>query len=346
MDNRVCVLLVIVVVVFILKLPTSPTPTPTSWNNFEQAVSYKYSDVCEPTRDYFLFESQIISRKKKVGGDEFYVEALDAIGNTVAVAAVNDLLNGRYNYSWIPLKTSFFTHVKLTTQYFCGKGFLFPPAKKNWTDGGSKIKSFLYNFSGHVYYTKTEFPRIESLNTVAYGDSLMEQFVNDQSVVFKKVQSRLTKTTLVSKFIKPIELLLKKNDKSDKIILNSGVWDLLENYKDVAFSQHTHAMEELLTHIQRNHPTLQIIWKSMTAVHVHRCMCKTTQCSDRIKYMSSSRAKMLYSKQKKLLQKNFPTILFLDMYDYTFANANSTKILDGRHYQKSFNKKIWNRFFT
>ena len=348
MDDKFCIFAVISIFSFLAMIQTTPNDFVTILDNYKPTVSYRYSDVCKSTIDYVVLKSQIISRKKMFGGDEFYVEALDAMGNTVAVADVKDLLNGTYNYSWIPVKTSVFTHVKVTTQYFCGKGFLFPPAKRNWTDGGSKIKSFLYNLSGHVYlnHTKPEFTRLNSSNAVAYGDSLMEQFVMDKSVVFKKVQSRLTAKTLMSKFIKPIEKLLKKNHKAEKIILNSGVWDLLEAYEDDAFSQHTQAMEELLKHIELKYPNLQIIWKSMTAVHVHRCMCTTTQCSDRIKYMSSSRAKMLYSIQKELLKNKFPDIIFLDMYDYTFAHANSTKILDGRHYQDNFNKKLWNKFFN
>lgn len=300
---------------------------------------------CEVTTNYTVHESHVESYNKYIGGDEFYMEALDTSENVVAVAKVKDKLRGIYPYTWIPLKTSSFQKVRITTQYSCGKGYVNPPLKNTWPDSGAIIKSIEYDLKGQVYFNDTK--RLhDSSQLVAFGDSLMEQFTQNR-IPFVKVQAALMMSILQQRFIDPIDKMMSTNPNAKQIMLNSGVWDLLEGFVDPGFSEHIEAMEKLIKHIQTRYPNLTILWKSMTGVHIHRCDCKNNKpCSNRIKYMSSSRAKRIYELQKDLLKTTFPMVVFLDMYDYTFANANQSKVHDGRHYNKEFNKKLWKLFFT
>lgn len=159
------------------------------------------------------------------------------------------------------------------------------------------------------------------------------------------------------------------------LFLNSGVWDSMEDgsknttlyrcqrpYKnsqssaccdyDYEFSNHIQALRQLFTAIKEAYPKVTIAWKSMTALHVHNVKCRDNgACDNRAKYMSSSRAEKIFWKQKKLLDEEFPDVLFVDVYNLTRNVAHESKPNDGRHYkcprpQKSnVCKKMWSEAF-
>jgi hypothetical protein len=128
------------------------------------------------------------------------------------------------------------------------------------------------------------------------------------------------------------------------------VWDVLESgpeqeYED--FTDHLQAMVFLLMHLQNKYGAqIKIFWKSMTAMHIHRCDCAYNKaCKERVKYMSSTRAKTLYLAQKRTIETLFPYVTFLDMYQHTYVNAHQSRPNDGRHYTARYNDQLWTLFW-
>lgn len=312
---------------------------------------------CEPTFNYIVDEGRVYSVNKTVGGDEFYMVALDKGNNVVATALIEDRFDGSYTYKWFPLTTAHFCTIKITQQYTCGKGQLTPPLKDTWKNSGVTRLESSFEVEGFVKMKRFR-QTLNSTNMVAFGDSLMEQFVNDR-VPFLKCQAALSTNTLHSVFIPSIDKLIADNKNANKILLNSGVWDVLESNAEqryVGFTDHIQALTFLLQHLNTKYPSMDILWKSMTGMHVHNVDCDAVDtscyvincklaCWDRIRYMSTSRAYLLHTLQKHTISRLFPNITVLDMYDITYANAHNTKTGDGRHYTKEFNDKLWNEFF-
>jgi hypothetical protein len=188
------------------------------------------------------------------------------------------------------------------------------------------------------------------------GDSLMQQLYHGRpesyqdKVKYVSIQAPLATDTVTRKFLNPIiEVLANLNhDLNTLVVLNSGVWDLLENgsnqskpymsvsccIEDSCFDDHIQAMDELLSHLVHTFPRLSFAWKSMTAVHIHAIrQCDTKGCSERSKYMSTSRANILYRRQFNLLHSKYSLLHFIDLYNITFNRAHLMKENDGRHYK-------------
>lgn len=289
---------------------------------------------------------------KGVGGDEFYVSSYKN-GNLVAVADVNDLRNGSYTLDWYGQQSSAMVdRIVLTPQYTCGYGTFAPPTKQNWKNGKRShaepvtiLEHDQIKLKINPLVNQVRIPNGKTI--VAHGDSLMEQFTARRPVKYNKVQASLTTKKVVTHFLAPIDKLVTTHA-PDVLILNSGVWDILENgpeqeYEE--FTDHLQAMVFLLTHVQNKYSDIKIVWKSMTAMHLHRCDCGVSQaCNDRVKYMSASRAKALYLAQKNTIKNLFPRVTFLDMYYHTYANAHQSRPNDGRHYTVKFNDHLWTMF--
>ena len=145
------------------------------------------------------------------------------------------------------------------------------------------------------------------------------------------------------------------------LLLNSGIWDLLEdgtfsksktccNY-DLNFEDHLGSLRDLLLRIKYEFPNLTIGWKSVTAAHVHRTARRSeTACNFRIKYMSTSRATTIHQMQLELLKKEFPDVLIADLYELTSYRAHLSRPGDGRHYRcdrKNVDmcREMWNKAF-
>ena len=227
---------------------------------------------------------------------------------------------------------------------------------------------------------------------LALGDSLMEQMVQGGKLssktvvppwIYKKIQAPLASDKMETHFMKAVQkacktpqggmflgidknhVALPKRDacstNSTLLILNSGIWDLLEdgnfsksktccNY-DLNFEDHLGSLRALLLRIRDEFPYVTIGWKSVTAAHVHRTACGSeAACNLRIKYMSNSRATIIYQMQMELLQREFPDVLIVDLYEFTYYRAHLSRPGDGRHYRcdrKSVGmcQEMWNRAF-
>ena len=88
-------------------------------------------------------------------------------------------------------------------------------------------------------------------------------------------------------------------------------------------------------------PTATIYWKSPNALHEHQVVCSgkgEKQCTDRIKYMSSSRAEFLYRGQKQIMEEL--GVPFLDLYEGYYLSAEWTEDNDGRHYKRQLTGRM------
>ena len=214
---------------------------------------------------------------------------------------------------------------------------------------------------------------------LALGDSLMRQLVHGGLYAkrevappwtFRIIQAPLSSDTMEQAFLEPARKFCKNattgniflgteidrlsmpaegacSTNRTLLLLNSGVWDLLEDGSlrfpsisktccdyDTDFVNHLESLRNLLVSIRRHFPNVTIGWKSMTATHVHRVECgtKPTSCIRRVKYMSSSRSERLFEKQRTLLEDEFPGVLFVNTYDLTYSLAHHSVPGDGRHY--------------
>lgn len=207
----------------------------------------------------------------------------------------------------------------------------------------------------------------------AIGDSLMRQFtgmyhpdlyklnalrrdnigqVNSYGGAVLGARASLKSSTL-DKFIGLAKKLVRdqgiEGDKgSDYAIwLGSGVWDLLDNNHDEQpnFDDHLKALRELIG-IMKGLTNAKLYWKSMTGVHVHiahGANIKDDFAVERMSYCSTSRAKMLYDAQMKLMKEL--DIPVFDMYNFTFEAADQTLPGDARHFNGELNEMMMDYFY-
>jgi hypothetical protein len=162
-------------------------------------------------------------------------------------------------------------------------------------------------------------------------------------------------------------------------VIGSSVWDLLDDDAIASTSSLDHqdhldgirVMLNFLIHdfVQQysNLAKIQIVWKSPTAMHVHRVTedsemdvngvspatattmpglkgstsTPTSTTIDaskeqRVKYMSTSRTYHLYEIQKKLIDE-YPFVVWLDWYWSSYFSSLWTLKGDGRHYTEEWN---------
>lgn len=301
---------------------------------------------CQITSRYEIRNGLIVSYDsagvmKNIGGDEFYVHNKDF----TSAGFVTDLQNGSYSV----LMTTKFDDFVLIPQYSCGMGALFPPMKKDWDGPGTQdLKPFHFTFETPpfpiLYGPNKIIPIVFDKATYAFGDSLMEQFVGKLlGKHFKKVQSALSQSTMFHRFLLPILLFVPLN--ASTLIVNSGVWDVLEEIHK-SWDDHLKAVDYLLTQLTSLLPNTVIVWKSMTAMHVHNCDCSENRaCQNRIKYMSTSRAFKLFTLQRNVVEKH-EGVVFMDHYYDTFVSPHESRKRDGRHYTTRFNAKLRRKFIS
>jgi hypothetical protein len=257
--------------------------------------------------------------------------------------------------------------ISLTMQYSCGKGSLPPPRKLDWKSGGQLTKQIAIQFQIQNLSLPIKFQQegarsaplsLHNFQEVhLVGDSLMQQLYvghrssdRNKKIQYTRIQAPLATDTLQSKFIAPITSLVERleHQAGALVVLGSGIWDLLENGSneslpymsvscckdDFEFNDHIKAMDILLSNLSQKFPLVTFAWKSITAVHIHAIQsCNTKGCSERTKYMSTSRAHMLYKRQALLLRTKYPNIRLIDLYYISFNRAHLMKKNDGRHYK-------------
>ena len=318
---------------------------------------------------------------KTQGGDEFYVAYFDDYEisevDPTAVAWVLDHHDGTYELDFVstPLRRALrpgrrgkgILHVFF--QYTCSIGTLFPPTKEAWKSGGLS----------NLYFTQTNVPEppirlfeppskynLSQFATVFFvGDSLFHQLARTEepernyfrpnTYMADVIQSDLNMATLVPKFLNHLVtrhgrefegfvpgLKQQRDTKNIAVLIGSSVWDLLAStQQDPSWLNHLAACRSYVEEIQKRFPRITVIWKSGTAMHVHRLPADCAErnfCKKRTRYMSSSRAELLYRRQKQLMETlNVP---FLDLYEASYLSAYRSRHDDGRHYTDEWNNQI------
>eukprot|EP00957_Ditylum_brightwellii_P211619 15366385-Ditylum_brightwellii.AAC.1 len=314
---------------------------------------------------------------------------LDYYNNDTNIDTTDDLL---YKITYTKSHNAF--SIKNILQYSCGDGILPPPTKEFRFDSGALNREVPIQYpSPWLPVEKPSDPTKESSpqpqinlknfdRVLALGDSMMEQLVSGglhgknqvaPPWTYTRIQAPLSSDKMNQAFMIPVRKACKTPNAGDVILgshrlvagdacstnrtlllLNSGVWDLLEdgsmqspsvsktccNY-DADFDDHLTALRRLLSSIQHEFPYVTIGWKSMTASHIHRADCANNneRCKIRTKYMSTSRSAMILQKQMNLIEREFPDVLFANIYDLTYSRAHHSRPGDGRHFCCKFNPK-------
>ena len=137
-------------------------------------------------------------------------------------------------------------------------------------------------------------------------------------------------------------------------------YHIAHNYK--YWDDHLVACEQLIQHVRTTYPVEiveEIFWKSPSSLHIHvpilqlqkdansvklkRQYGGMTKLHNRLRYMSSSRAYQLHTKQQQLMKRL--NVTYLDVYQATYLSADHTYIGDGRHYLPYLNTMIMNWFY-
>ena len=320
---------------------------------------------------------------KTNGGDEYYITYSmpeNEKGYPDAVAHSKDLGDGTYELKFVqpllpgpdgkarPAAISGGGTVSVMLQYTCGLGGLMPPTKAGWTTGGAVNRLWTTKVDASVVppvvmardrSTVPEqfgFAFSNYKNAFSVGDSLMSQFIGGHYAEDHQRRSNMRtakqmgvslRTDTLEKFLGKVRDLLEGRDlygskgSNSALILGSGVWDILDNEKwQPNFDDHMEAVKQYIQAVQEM-TDAHIYWKSMTAMHIN--IVRNPLGFDRVRYMSSTRAKSIYDKQVELMRElNIPV---LDMYDMTYEAQEHTRPGDGRHYSVFFNDLLMDYFY-
>ena len=147
------------------------------------------------------------------------------------------------------------------------------------------------------------------------------------------------------------------NHHNTALIVGSCLWDILDaqdTLQGTNFDDHVGACREYIARLRRLYPGVTIVWKSPMAVHLHYVDLERVRKHDvstatlfgldRIRYMSRSRSRYIYERQKSLMQQL--DVPFLDLYEATFLSADWLYPGDGRHYRPDFNRMMLSWFYN
>ena len=189
----------------------------------------------------------------------------------------------------------------------------------------------------------------------------MDQFVGCQGVPFHSSTTIMPRvgaalnTQTVGKFIEFTEKGIEQAAafRNLAVVIGSSTWDILADDfgQGETFLDHCAAMRTWIETIRTKFPNVTLIWKSGTALHTHIVVNKQTnmfgppqKAMKRIKYMSSTRSRELYEKQKEICRELH--VPFLDVYDAYYLSGDFHFPTDGRHYRCELNQQVFNRFYS
>jgi hypothetical protein len=328
----------------------------------------QYSDA-----SWTLVSLDTKGRNKTMGGDEYYVTYTDASSKTVTlVAFYHDNGDGTYNldFSTTPLNAVNITGLGILTvhlQYTCGIGAMAQPQKLRWAYGGECATSWsLANVPTPSYRHFSPPTNVgidfSAYNTViGYGDSLMEGLFRYKN---RKGQALFRQNTTAYKENPRCELNNSTLDKLSKklrdwhghqlnqskiaLVIGSAVWDLGSGYNvDPNFVSHLQGARRYVEQLRQDYPNVQLYWKSASAFQPHvlgtHCI-KNQYCRSRTGYMSKSRSKIFYEKQKSLMAEL--DIPFLDLWDaYFLSGDHMMEKGDVIHYSSELNILMQSWFY-
>jgi hypothetical protein len=312
---------------------------------------------------------------KTVGGDEFLVTYTDASSKRTALGAfVHDNGEGTYSldFSTIPMnpvKISGYGNLTVHLQYTCGIGAMGQPLKDTWVTGATCGTSWtLENIttpSYRVFSPPTNIDFTPFSMVIGYGDSLTQGLFRYKSTRKDPRMHLYRPNTTDFTFGLPglelqkdtvddlVEALVtwhghQLNQSNVALVVGSAVWDLLsKDTVDPHFANHLVGARQYIKRLEHEYPNVQLYWRSASAfqpqVLPDYCF-RSPVCTWRTRYMSNSRARILYEKQKSLMAEL--GIPFLDLWEaYYLSGDHMLTGADGRHYNSDLNILMQSWFY-
>ena len=257
-------------------------------------------------------------------------------------------------------------------QYTCGWGMIPFGDKQNWRTGGAIMKTYkdikvprLFprnirsfqqpNLDGQVDLAKYK-------RVVMFGDSNLQDLYTNNAPRFPNLkfasrpEAALAKRTMKQRFLPKILWYLNETihqesqdvigtkDNRYALLLGSACWDIVFGKKAGRnFGLHIWSLEEMLTSIQDQFPSVDVYWHSGYALHIHVAgMMEGWEDREPLKYMSFSRSQLLYKKQMDLINKRLAKshTTVLDFMDATYLLAEYYKEGDARHVQPDVSRLL------
>jgi hypothetical protein len=365
-----------------------------------------------------LFSLDSDGNRKTKGGDEFYVryeeltlvDDVDADENvsreitTQAVAFTSDRNNGNYELDFCttpmyPIPSQRTTNATIKNdrsdneriirvitihfEYTDNIGFLSPPAKKDWLNGGYSHKKYTIELPANLqrpfirlFSPPTQNVDLSKFDQVfAFGDSTFCQFLRQRPnkkgkyyfqgnlrILGEKVRMGLNSETvdtlveLIREDETEKELSNNCDVKKKALVVGSCLWDILsadDTLQGSEFKDHCNACRQYISQLRQRYPEVKLVWKSPMAVHIHWVDLQRVVEHDRatatlfginrIKYMSASRSRYIYKIQRQLMEEL--RVPMLDLYDATYLSADQLYPSDGRHYKPDLNRKMLSWFY-
>lgn len=326
--------------------------------------------------------------QKTVGGDEYYITYTDAgsvttntpttVTHATAVARALDQNNGTYILDFVSSVLDQRNSPNLVGrgtlsihfEYTCGVGRMGQPMKDAWNSAGYT----------HTHYTvrnvtmppfrvfqppvgKVALNNYESVFVL--GDSVMANFVGRSENFFGKknlYQGRNPELALnthtvdawLSQLLSEYGSMMRNSSTTGRkaVLLGSSTWDILRNNVDqwMTWNDHKEACRKLITSIRQEFPSVEVLWKSASAIHI--CNANVEEMAvkshywgvERVRYMSESRSYDIHVVQKALMKEL--QVPVLDVYEATFLSADQSRSpTDARHYNSRLNKVMLNWFY-
>ena len=153
------------------------------------------------------------------------------------------------------------------------------------------------------------------------------------------------------------------------VIFGSGSWDILDSRgfsprrdtSSTTLEQYKVQFTKCLRDIRRVFPGATFLMKSLFALHPHRVECDKaalgctggylgvyscgTKCLKRTRYLSMSRARLLFEAQEAVAVAEGVTTLKA-LHSLSARHAHKTVQGDGLHYTPQFNDYLWGYYFT
>jgi len=289
-------------------------------------------------------------------------DSFASITNSTATAYVNDRGDGTYELNFVgtrqelPEDMSYTGKGTLTIfmQYTCDIGKIWPPGKEKWQSSGALYRTYTTHLDvSPPIEPPTPLKLEKDLRdydvVLAAGDSIMTQLFciklrmrRANMYMHKNLGVPLHKDTLIRyiSWIRSTAIPALKPFKKTALLLNTGAWDVARNNEGLVKNiyEHLQMLERLIVMARRMLPGTDIIWRSTTAMHVHR-----GPDIERLMYVSNSRVKVLHDMQVDLM--NRLEVPVLDLYNYTYEQALNSKPNDAIHFMDFVHTKILDEIY-
>jgi hypothetical protein len=324
-----------------------------------------------------LVSLDIKGQNKTIGGDEYLVTYTDASSErTTLVAFVHDNVEGTYSLDFSttpmnPVSLSGYGNLTVHLQYTCGIGAMGQPLKDNWVTGATCGTTWILGNIPTPSYRIFSPPTDAGIDfspysmVIGYGDSITQGLFRYKSTnrdprmhLYRQNTTDLTfglpglelQTETVDDLVRTLHQWHghQLNQSNVALVVGSAVWDLLsKDTVDPHFAIHLEGARQYVKRLQQEYPNVSLYWRSASAfqpqILPNDCF-RYYECVLRTRYMSNSRARILYEKQKSLMTEL--GIPFLDLWEaYYLSGDRMLKRADGRHYDSALNILMQSWFY-